>query len=183
MRRFARHLFTLCSVASLVLSVAAAVMWSRSYWHMTVVVFGHWPEDNTLRSWGLGSLAGGVELWSERYQGPVYGGGRLRTPWRLYEVTTTGPLSHDPAGATVSWGGFAYRPEKRHGYVPGWPRSWRVPYWFLVGVTAIPPALWTARAWKRRRRRGDGMCPTCGYDLRASPERCPECGAVPSAHS
>lgn len=45
---------------------------------------------------------------------------------------------------------------------------------FLAGVPA-------QRRRKRQARAAVGLCPACGYDLRASPDRCPECGSVPEA--
>jgi hypothetical protein len=54
-----------------------------------------------------------------------------------------------------------------------------VPYWFTAAIGA-GAALLFVRAERRRRRILQGGCPVCGYDLRATPDRCPECGASPA---
>ena len=51
-----------------------------------------------------------------------------------------------------------------------------VPWWWLVAASLPAPAVAAARRFARRRRVTAGRCVTCGYDLRASPDRCPECG-------
>jgi hypothetical protein len=56
-----------------------------------------------------------------------------------------------------------------------------LPNWFIVLATALPALMWFRRRQAKMRRRSRGLCDVCGYDLRASNERCPECGtAIPS---
>jgi len=54
-----------------------------------------------------------------------------------------------------------------------------VPGWFILLTSAILPILCVICRLRRRLRLRAGLCPRCGYDLRATPDRCPECGAIP----
>jgi hypothetical protein len=45
-----------------------------------------------------------------------------------------------------------------------------VPFWLPAQI----------RAQRREKRQRLGRCGQCGYDLRATPDRCPECGTIPT---
>ena len=52
------------------------------------------------------------------------------------------------------------------------------PHWFLLLLFLAPTIRPAARFFKQRSRIRKGRCLSCGYDLRGSPSRCPECGAA-----
>ncbi len=56
-----------------------------------------------------------------------------------------------------------------------------VPYWPFATVLALIYAFFWRRRRNIERRLARNMCKVCGYDLRASPERCPECGTPVAA--
>lgn len=54
--------------------------------------------------------------------------------------------------------------------------AFEFPYWLVVLLAGLFP-LWQLAVHVRHRRRvATGHCRICGYDLRATPDRCPECG-------
>jgi hypothetical protein len=75
--------------------------------------------------------------------------------------------------------GFAYM-RGTYGYFGGF-QIIAIPFWFIVLATAIGPVLWWREVRRRRKRLSSGKCAGCGYDLRGTPERCPECGCATTA--
>jgi len=53
-----------------------------------------------------------------------------------------------------------------------------IPLWALTTLSAILPTLWLRRRRIDRKRRRIGACRRCGYDLRATPNQCPERGTI-----
>ncbi len=89
----------------------------------------------------------------------------------------------DPFGPMNGWQasalGFGWNSKFSGSRGSVWSREAEllVPMWIWLLMSAFLPLRFLLR---RRRSRNLGKCQKCGYDLRASPEQCPECGAVPT---
>jgi hypothetical protein len=155
MRRLTRHVLNAATLLSLLLLSVTATLWVRS-----------------LR----------VEEWFQYLaeQGPKPVDADSMLPARSWTLQT------EPGAIRLGVFDCLLRPDTGEGYgwrhlsVPIGQKDWRdqphrIRYW-IVCVACLPlPAL---RALLRHSRRGPGLCAHCGYDLRATPDRCPECGTV-----
>jgi hypothetical protein len=178
-----RRLFSLVCVLSLALSLAFAVLWVRSLWtgdsvrwfgaaqnldvytgpHLVMVTF---EDDVDMRLAGAGWMHLSYAIQKGR-NGATWPWPRVRqllAPLGFYVDHDRTPLSVVPGPVTRHEGGRAI-------YLVC------VPYWLLVAGTGLPlPLLRVPGFVRSRRRSARGLCVGCGYDLRATPGRCPECG-------
>jgi hypothetical protein len=154
-----RRPFTILATLSLLLCAAVLVMWVRGYatsgYHLALPVF-----DSELAS-HHGLI--GVRITAIRAA-------------RSREADYVTGWAYGPF--LISYHSVYYPPPAAHSQSVF--RA-HLPCSVLAILFALLPAhRLTARRRQRRlaKRLALGLCPACGYDLRATPGRCPECGAV-----
>jgi hypothetical protein len=164
-----RRLFTLFSIVSLLLCVAVVIVTVSS---LLGANLGPQMNPSSYRLIKVATQSGYVGIAVMH---------KFDSPTDLHPV--------DGYSWGNGWTGARY--QVAHPFVedyPGGPRH-ETALWFVevdfpgmlaAFIFACPPALWLALTLRRRRREriAAGLCATCGYDLRATPERCPECGMV-----
>ncbi len=110
--------------------------------------------DPNIEGWTVGRYGVDADAWG----GPAdmfWAGGLGNDSWHGFGVCRSNSLLIIPSGVAML-----------------------APTWFVIAVLLLPMGLWAILGWRQRRRLKVGHCVNCGYDLRASPDKCPECGKV-----
>jgi hypothetical protein len=154
---------------SLVLCVALPGLWVRSYF----VVDGlHFKNSRV-----------GTSIYP--FRGQLFMGGWLSREFPGRHAPHYQPVS--PSRFESDYlGGWLEKPVPRQHLLGFWHFDFSrneafehmlaIPLWLLMLVTLTPPALWLWRGRRAIALAAKGRCIACGYDLRATPDRCPECG-------
>jgi hypothetical protein len=194
-----RRLFSILSALSALLCVATTVVWVRSYWGADSFV-GVWdgPSEDHVR---FGAMGGGWErgtVWINHQEFAQYENTDflpLPSPprqqsWQRVVKSMLNDFASEDLSMYPDDSGFLARIGIRSTAVPSLfgfkhPNLWSyraiaIPCWLLTLLfTAMPTASCISVAIRRRRRGIAGQCAACGYDLRATPDHCPECGTTP----
>ena len=159
-----RKLFTSLSAVSLLLCVAVSVLWVRSLSRVDII-------DYTVFDYSIGLGSSGTQLKLVVLRSPA---GLTASEWELL-CTRAGTASGTAFGADEGEINFG-----RYLGMASWARFW-VPHW--SALLALAAVTWCSIRFRGERGIvvSNHSCPNCAYDLRATPDRCPECGTARAA--
>ena len=175
---------------SALLCLAAVTMLARSYWRRDSVTVHHMPSDHERAVRVLVSQSGTAyyDHHISVFRVPLPQAGEP-VLW-LWE-STSDPQPWTPFGSAKTSrvlsvfgldGVSGQGENKRSSYRS---TTMSIHWWPLALLFALSPAVavarWVLQICRRRRSLRQGHCRTCGYDLRGTPNRCPECGAATAA--
>jgi hypothetical protein len=162
-----RRLFTILSAISLLLCVAVCVLWVRSYWVADTVMWRRvqtGPRSVRFSDWCVRTIDGYLIAFD------------VPTP----ALPVTQPLSPSAADLLQRRESGFYHWRNSPGSHSRWRdyATYRIPLWLLLPACVVIPAFQLHRYRRAARARRRSL--SCGYDLRATPDKCPECGTVPA---
>ena len=177
-----RYLFNVVAGLSLLLCVAIAGLWVRSYCVLDGLQWNSQHRAYVLNSSrGLlllvvdvnqSSIPGGFRNWFA--PGMTYGTG---SPYDLPAYLADTMANAEPMPLyCYYWHGFGFY---RFDRLLGVPETDIVlPLWVLLGLLLVLPVFRLIAHAGKSKRSGfnQGLCEKCGYDVRATPGKCPECG-------
>ena len=188
-----RRLLNLLTALSLLLCVAVCGLWVRGYRHLDtfdLYVYAHATNPVDIYQFTLASGQGGLALGYDASRGRYSAGDLgpvLRRGWDVshqrWDPEYAG--SDDADAAKREWRAMGVRLYRYRSRRPDRDHSvWvTLPSWLVVTLTLTPPAAWAVRRRRAGARRATNQCGYCGYDLRATPDRWPECGRQAVAES
>jgi hypothetical protein len=171
-----RRLFNLLAALSLVLCVASLISCAGSY-HRAYSIRYAAPSATLLCVLDKGLIQIDLVHGDTKERGLEWNDYDREVSWGRKELNFYGP----PTILTrLGFGAWRYR---LHVGSLRFLRANKVfiPVWCLGAMTILSPAIWTYWVVRRARRLRTNHCLKCGYDLRASNERCPECGTAIAA--